>query len=34
VVCDVARIHGKIEEIGFDKFSKATEEMKARHRSL
>jgi hypothetical protein len=26
----VARIHGKIEEIGFDKFSKATEEMKAK----
>jgi hypothetical protein len=25
----VARIHSKIEEIGFDKFSKATEEMKA-----
>jgi hypothetical protein len=26
----VARIHSKIEEIGFDKFSKATEEMKAK----
>jgi hypothetical protein len=26
----VARIHRKIEEIGFDKFSKATEEMKAK----
>lgn len=26
----IARIHRKIEEIGFDKFSKATEEMKAK----
>lgn len=26
----VARIHSKIEQIGFDKFSKATEEMKAK----